>query len=224
MKMNSTLLTLQQMLNNQNINLDDYVGNLCASIPIFQGMGPSSMISQTVWIILQEYLLRVPYIQNLNILQIRMQGIIAKYSINLFNYQVKFQQLQNFYSMLNQNTARSVKYTTNLTSDINTNNTTNEANANAFNPVDNANVNISLSEATNNNPVIADGINTASVANSNFKTEQNQKQDTTHTATEEDITVYNNITYALDNLLQPILTAFNSLFYIFDFSEGDFLW
>ena len=126
--------------------------------------------------------------------------------------------------MLKNNQSKSVNYTTNLTSDITTTNDTNTVSADAFNPVDNSLVTINLAKAASATDVTADGVSTASSSNSNFDTTQNQKQDTTHNMSEKDLAIFNTLKFDMDNLLQPVLTALNSLFYIFEITGDDLIW
>ena len=227
--MNNNLLTLNQLISNSSYtNLYNYTNSLAEQLVVglLSTNAKSGVNNQTVIcnILLQEFLLRIPYEQNLDNLTIRFVGILNKYSINILNYLIKYQQLQNFYTMLQNNQARTVNYTTNLKSDITTSNTTNQASAEAFNPVDNSLVTMNLSKAESNADVTADGVSTASTSNSNFDTSQNQTQETKHNMNEADITVYNSIKFEMDNLLQPVLTALNSLFYIFETTGDEYLW
>ena len=226
MKVNNKLLTLNQIITNSSYQTAQNWVNSFGQQLLFAAMpnGPSltfdpeQVITNTL---MQEFLLRVPYEQNLSNFQIRFIGIINKYTANILNYCVKLQQLQNFLNLMTQNQTRSMNYNTNLTSNIDTKNNTNTAQAEAFNPVDNSNINIDLSQATSNATVTADGVSTASSSNSNFNTTQNQTQDTKHQMTEQDLATYNNLKFESDNLLQPVLTALNSLFYIFDLENNN---
>ena len=227
--MNNNLLTLNQLISNSSYtNVYNYTNSLAEQLVVglLSINSKAGVNNQTVIcnILLQEFLLRIPYEQNLDNLTIRFVGILNKYSINILNYLIKYQQLQNFYTMLQNNQARTVNYTTNLTSDITTSNTTNQASAEAFNPVDNSLVTMNLSKAESNADVTADGVSTASTSNSNFDTSQNQTQETKHNMNEADITIYNSIKFEMDNLLQPVLTALNSLFYIFETTGDDYIW
>lgn len=227
--MNNNLLTLNQLISNSSYtNIYNYTNSLAEQLVVglLSTNAKSGVNNQTVIcnILLQEFLLRIPYEQNLDNLTIRFVGILNKYSINILNYLIKYQQLQNFYTMLQNNQARTVNYTTNLKSDITTSNTTNQASAEAFNPVDNSLVTMNLSKAESNADVTADGVSTASTSNSNFDTSQNQTQETKHNMNEADITIYNSIKFEMDNLLQPVLTALNSLFYIFETTGDEYLW
>lgn len=227
--MNNNLLTLNQLISNSSYtNVYNYTNSLAEQLVVglLSTNAKSGVNNQTVIcnILLQEFLLRIPYEQNLDTLTIRFVGILNKYSINIINYLIKYQQLQNFYTMLQNNQARTVNYTTNLKSDITTSNTTNQASAEAFNPVDNSLVTMNLSKAESNADVTADGVSTASTSNSNFDTSQNQTQETKHNMNEADITIYNSIKFEMDNLLQPVLTALNSLFYIFETTGDEYLW
>ncbi|MBR4486678.1 hypothetical protein IKS57_05010 [bacterium] len=62
----------------------------------------------------------------------------------------------------------------------------------------------------------SDGVINQTASNANYNTNQTQNQETTHTMTEQDIAIYNQMNFEANNLLQPILTALNSLFYIID--------
>ena len=221
--MNNNLLTLYQMINNSNITISQLattVQNLM--LPVINSAISTNNVIQSV--LLQEFLFRVPYDQNLNTFQIRFSGIVNKYAINIVNYCIKLEQLNNFFLMLKNNQSKSVNYTTNLTSDITTTNDTNTVSADAFNPVDNSLVTINLSKAASATDVTADGVSTASSSNSNFDTTQNQKQDTTHNMSEKDLAIFNTLKFDMDNLLQPVLTALNSLFYIFETNGDDSIW
>ena len=222
--MSKNLLTLHQMINNSSYQTAQNWVNSFGQQLLFYGfsnannwtINPEEVIINTLF---QEFLLRVPYEQDLNTLKIRLIGVLNKYTANILNYCVKLQQLQNFLNLMTKNTSKQITSTTNLTSNIDTTNTTNTASADAFNPVDNSNINITLTKATNDTALTADGVSTASSSNSNFDTTQNQKQDTTHTISESDLTIYNSLKFEADNILQPVLTALNSLFYVFDVGE-----
>lgn len=222
MKMNNNLLTLYQMINNSNITISQFattVQSLMITVTNTDIL-TNKVISS---VLLQEFLFRIPYDQNLNTFQIRFSGIVNKYAINIVNYCIKLEQLNNFFLMLKNNQSKSVNYTTNLTSDITTTNDTNTVTADAFNPVDNSLVTINLAKAASATDVTADGVSTATSSNSNFDTTQNQKQDTTHNMNEKDLAIFNTLKFDMDNLLQPVLTALNSLFYIFDVNGEDFI-
>lgn len=222
--MNNNLLTLYQMINNENITISQFASTVQALMITVTNTDilTNKVISS---VLLQEFLFRIPYDQNLNTFQIRFSGIVNKYAINIVNYCIKLEQLNNFFLMLKNNQSKSVNYTTNLTSDITTTNDTNTVSADAFNPVDNSLVTINLSKAASSTDVTADGVSTASSSNSNFDTTQNQKQDTTHNMSEKDLAIFNTLKFDMDNLLQPVLTALNSLFYIFNVNNGDdFIW
>lgn len=221
--MNNNLLTLYQMINNANITISQFASTVQA---LMLSVTNSDILTNKVIssVLLQEFLFRIPYDQNLNSFQIRFSGIVNKYAINIVNYCIKLEQLNNFFLMLKNNQSKSVNYTTNLTSDITTSNDTNTVTADAFNPVDNSLVTINLSKAASSTDVTADGVSTASSSNSNFDTTQNQKQDTTHNMSEKDLAIFNTLKFDMDNLLQPVLTALNSLFYIFDINGDDFIW
>ena len=221
--MNNNLLTLYQMINNSNITISQFattVQSLMITVTNTDIL-TNKVISS---VLLQEFLFRIPYDQNLNTFQIRFSGIVNKYAINIVNYCIKLEQLNNFFLMLKNNQSKSVNYTTNLTSDITTTNDTNTVTADAFNPVDNSLVTINLAKAASATDVTADGVSTATSSNSNFDTTQNQKQDTTHNMNEKDLAIFNTLKFDMDNLLQPVLTALNSLFYIFDVNGEDFIW
>ena len=221
--MNNNLLTLYQMINNANVTISQFATTVQA---LMISVTNSDILTNKVIssVLLQEFLFRVPYDQNLNTFQIRFSGIVNKYAINIVNYCIKLEQLNNFFLMLKNNQSKSVNYTTNLTSDITTTNDTNTVSADAFNPVDNSLVTINLAKAASATDVTADGVSTASSSNSNFDTTQNQKQDTTHNMTEKDLAIFNTLKFDMDNLLQPVLTALNSLFYIFDTNGDNFIW
>lgn len=224
--MNNNLLTLNQMINNSSFQTAQNWVNSFGQQLLFYAMQnvpslsfpPEAVIVNTL---IQEFLLRVPYEQNLNNFQIRFIGIINKYSVNILNYCVKLQQLTNFLNLMTQNQTRNMNYNTNLTSDINTTNSTNTAQAEAFNPVDNSNINIDLSTASSTATVTADGVSTAISSNSNFDTKQDQTQNTKHQMSEQDLATYNNLHFEANNILQPVLTALNSLFYVFDVGENN---
>ena len=216
----NNLKTMMQLINEQypQTSINGYIRQVISPNLLSQNSNLPNIIQS---VLLLEFYLRIPYLQDLNILSQRILGIINKYTINLLNYAIKLQQLNNYYNLLSQNLSKTIDTTTSLTSNINTTNTTNTAQAEAFNPVDNSNINIDLSKATNDATVTADGVSTASSSNSNFDTKQNQTQSTTHNTKESDIAIYATIKYECDNLLQPVLTALNSLFYIFDVGEQD---
>ena len=222
----SNLLTMQQMINNSSFQtVQNFINSFGSQLLIYATPNvPSLTYSPEIVItnvLVQEFLLRVPYEQNLNNFQVRLIGILNKYTANILNYCVKLQQLSNFLSLMVQNQTRSMNYTTNLTSNISTTNDTNTAQAEAFNPVDNSNINIDLSKASSDNTVTADGVSTASSSNSNFETTQDQTQKTTHTMSEQDLATYNNLKFEADNILQPVLTALNSLFYVFEIGDNN---
>ena len=221
--MNNNLLTLYQMINNANITISQFATTVQT---LMLSVTNSDILTNKVIssVLLQEFLFRIPYDQNLNTFQIRFSGIVNKYAINIVNYCIKLEQLNNFFLMLKNNQSKSVNYTTNLISDITTTNDTNTVSADAFNPVDNSLVTINLAKAASATDVTADGVSTASSSNSNFDTTQNQKQDTTHNMSEKDLAIFNTLKFDMDNLLQPVLTALNSLFYIFDTNGENFIW
>lgn len=174
---------------------------------------PSQVITQTI---IQEFLLRVPYNQNLETFSIRFIGIINKYTANILNYCVKLQQQQNFLTMLANNQAKTINTTNNLTTTIATNNTTNEATGQSFSPTADGTIDLNLSQASSNADVTAANVRSGTIANSNFNTNQNQNQTITHNMNEQDLTIYNTLKFEADNILQPVLTALNSLFYVFE--------
>lgn len=226
MKVNNNLLTLYQMINNSSYQtVQNFINSFGQQLLIYATPNVPSLTYSPEQVItnvlIQEFLLRVPYEQNLNNFQIRLIGIINKYTANILNYCVKLQQLSNFLNLMTQNQTRSMNYDTNLTSNITSTNDTNTATADAFNPVDNSLVTMNLSKATSDADVNADGVSTASTSNSNFETTQDQKQKTTHTMSEQDLNIYNNLRFEADNILQPVLNALNSLFYIFDIGDND---
>ncbi len=224
--MNNNLLTLNQIITNSSYQTVQNWLNSFSQQLLFYSMQnvqnitftPSQIINN---VLIQEFLLRFPYEQNLNNFQIRFIGIINKYAVNILNYCVKLQQLSNFLNLMTQNQTRNMNYSTNLTSDINTTNSTNTATADAFNPVDNSLVTMNLSKAASDTDVNADGVSTASTSNSNFETTQDQTQETKHQMSEQDLATYNNLKFEVNNILQPVLTALNSLFYVFDIGENN---
>ena len=226
MKVNNNLLTLYQMINNSSYQtVQNFINNFGSQLLLSNmqnapalTFNPEQVITN---VLMQEFLLRVPYIQDLETLQIRLVGIINKYTANILNYCVKLQQLSNFLNLMIQNQTRNMNYTTNLTSNITSTNDTNTATADAFNPVDNSLVTMNLSKATSDADVNADGVSTASTSNSNFETTQDQTQDTTHKMSEQDLATYNTLRFEADNILQPVLNALNSLFYIFDIGDNN---
>ena len=211
---------MMQLINAQfpSTSVSGYMSNSITPNLLSQNTSLPNIIQN---VLLLEFYERVPYLQDLNILTQRLLGIINKYTINLLNYAIKMQQLNNYYNLLSQNLSKTINTTTNLTSDINTTNSTNTAQAEAFNPVDNSNINIDLSTASSTATVTADGVSTASSSNSNFDTKQNQTQTTSHNTKESDIAIYATIKFECDNLIQPVLTALNSLFYVFEVGEQD---
>ena len=170
--------------------------------------------------ILQEFLLRVPYNQNLEVFSIRFIGIINKFTANILNYCVKLQQQQNFLSMLAQNQAKTITSKNDLSTNIKTNNTTNEASGQSFSPTADGSIDLNLSQASSMADVTAANVRSGTIANSNFNTNQDQTQTVNHTMTEQDLIIYNTLKFEADNILQPILTALNSLFYVFE-QEGN---
>lgn len=214
----NNLQTMMQLINSQypSTSVSGYMSNSITPNLLSQNNNLPNIIQN---VLLLEFYERIPYLQDLNILTQRILGIVNKYTINLLNYAIKLQQLNNYYNLLSQNLSKTIDTTTNLTSDINTTNNTNTAQAEAFNPVDNSNINIDLSTASSTATVTADGVSTASSSNSNFDTKQNQTQTTSHSTKESDIAIYATIKFECDNLLQPVLTALNSLFYVFDVGE-----
>lgn len=216
----NNLKTMMQLINASypSTSVSGYMSNSITPNLLSQNTTLPNIIQN---ILLLEFYQRVPYLQNLNILTQRILGIVNKYTINLLNYAIKMQQLNNYYNLLSQNLSKTIDTSTNLTSNINTTNNTNTAQAEAFNPVDNSNINIDLSTASSTATVTADGVSTASSSNSNFDTKQNQTQTTSHNTKESDIAIYATIKFECDNLIQPVLTALNSLFYVFEVGEQD---
>ena len=216
----NNLQTMMQLINTQypSTSVSGYMSNSITPNLLSQNTTLPNIIQN---ILLLEFYERVPYLQDLNILTQRILGIVNKYTINLLNYAIKMQQLNNYYNLLSQNLSKTIDTTTNLTSDINTTNNTNTAQAEAFNPVDNSNINIDLSTASSTATVTADGVSTASSSNSNFDTKQNQTQTTSHSTKESDIAIYATIKFECDNLIQPVLTALNSLFYVFEVGDNN---
>lgn len=216
----NNLQTMMQLINAQypSTSVSGYMSNSITPNLLSQNSTLPNIIQN---VLLLEFYERIPYLQDLNILTQRILGICNKYTINLLNYAIKMQQLNNYYNLLSQNLSKTIDTSTNLTSSINTTNSTNTAQAEAFNPVDNSNINIDLSTASSTATVTADGVSTASSSNSNFDTKQNQTQTTSHNTKESDIAIYATIKFECDNLIQPVLTALNSLFYVFEVGDNN---
>lgn len=175
-------------------------------------------------IVIQEFLFRVPYNQNLDNFTVRFIGILNKYTINMVNYSMKLSQLQNIITLLSNNASKTLTTNTTLKTDITTNNTSNQATAESYNPSSDGNLNMNLSKATSTSGVTSSGVKNGSISNTNFDTTQNQNQTVGKTFTEQDLTIYNTIKYECDNLLQPILDAMNSLFYCFEVGDNNDYW
>lgn len=175
-------------------------------------------------IVIQEFLFRVPYNQNLDNFTVRFIGILNKYTINMVNYSMKLSQLQNIITLLSNNASKTLTTNTTLKTDITTNNTSNQATAESYNPSSDGNLNLNLSKASSTDGVTANGVKNGSISNTNFDTTQNQNQTVGKTFTEQDLTIYNTIKYECDNLLQPILDAMNSLFYCFEVGDDNDYW
>ena len=96
MKMNNNLLTLYQMINNANITISQFASTVQA---LMLSVTNSDILTNKVIssVLLQEFLFRIPYDQNLNTFQIRFSGIVNKYAINIVNYCIKLEQLNNFF-------------------------------------------------------------------------------------------------------------------------------
>ena len=88
MKVNNNLLTLNQLISNSSYtNVYNYTNSLAEQLVVglLSTNAKSGVNNQTVIcnILLQEFLLRIPYEQNLDTLTIRFVGILNKYSINI---------------------------------------------------------------------------------------------------------------------------------------------
>lgn len=174
---------------------------------------PQQILQNTL---LQEFLLRVPYNQDIETFTIRFIGIVNKYTVNILNYIIKLQQQQNFLNMLTQNQSKTITSQNDLTTQIATNNTTNEATGQSYNPTADGSIDLNLSKASSNADVVAGNVRSGTIANSNFNTNQDQSQTIKHVMTEQDLIIYNSLKFEADNILQPVLTAINSLFYVFE--------
>lgn len=215
------LLTL--IMNSSYGNVMNYVDAISTSLILsnYTQIANSNIITG---IIIQEFLFRVPYNQNLDKFSVRFIGILNKYTINIINYGVKLAQLQNIMGLLINNASKTLKTDTNLTTNITTNNTSNQATAESYNPSSDGNLNMNLSKATSSASVVSNGVKNGSISNTNFDTTQNQTQGVKKTFTEQDLTIYNSIKFDMDNLLQPILDAMNSLFYCFEIGDNNDYW
>lgn len=172
--------------------------------------------------IIQPFLYRVPY-ADFTTLTNRIIAILNKYSINIYNYIIKYIQLQNIQKLLNQNASKMLNYQTNTNTSINTNNSANEVGGTSFNPVTGGSVSVTMPKASSDDTINIDGIANAQASNSNYETNQQESQGTSHNLTEQSLTIYKQIKFEMDNCLQPILKAVNSLFYIFDQGD-DYVW
>lgn len=173
--------------------------------------------------IIQPFLYRVPY-ADFNTFTNRLVAILNKYSINIYNYLIKYIQLQNIQKLLNQNASKMLTYQTNTNTSINTTNSANEVGGTSFNPVTGGSVSVTMPKASSNDTINIDGIANAQASNSNYETTQKESQGTSHNLTEQSLTIYKEIRFEMDNCLQPILKAVNSLFYLFDVNDGGYEW
>ena len=210
------------IMNSTYQTVESYCSSISSNLLLnsFQSLQNSQIITG---IIIQEFLFRVPYNQNLNNFSVRFIGILNKYTINIINYGVKLAQLQNIMELLSNNASKTLSTDTNLTTNITTNNTSNQATSESYNPSADGNLNMNLSKASTSG-VTASGVKNGSISNTNFDTTQNQTQGVKKTFTEQDLTIYNSIKFDMDNLLQPILDAMNSLFYCFEIGDNNDYW
>ena len=216
--------TLQQIITNSTYQtVESYCSSIANQLLLnsFQSLQNSNIITG---IIIQEFLFRVPYNQNLDNFSIRFIGILNKYSINIANYSIKLNQLSNIMNLLAQQSSKMLQTSTNLNTNITTNNTSNQATAESYNPSSDGNLNLNLSKASSTNTVSSSGVKNGSISNTNFDTTQAQNQTVSKTFTEQDLTIYNTIKFDMDNLLQPILDAMNSLFYVFEVGDNNDYW
>ena len=214
------LLTLNQLLNNQNLDLPTYIqqGASYNALPMYRNNDDFIAVIQCVLIV--EFMERYPYNQtNFGIFTNRLWGIINKFSVNIMNYVIKQQQINNWYNLLKQGAAKTYTSKTSLSSGINTQNETNSLSGISASPTANATNTINLAKATSNANMSSDGIVSQQASNANYNTNQTQNQETTHTMSEQDIAIYNQMNFEANNLLQPVLTALNSLFYILDMGD-----
>lgn len=172
--------------------------------------------------IIAPFYYRVPY-ADLNTFSNRLCAILNKYSINIYNYIIKYIQLQNIQKLLNQNASKMLNYQTNTNTSINTSNSANEVGGTSFNPVTGGSVSVTMPKASSDDTINIDGIANAQASNSNYETNQQESQGTSHNLTEQSLSIYKQIKFEMDNCLQPILKAVNSLFYIFDQGD-DYTW
>lgn len=208
------LQTLNQLLNNNQLTAEQFIsqGNL---LPLYKNN--QDFIDVIQYVLIQEFLERYPYEQsNFKVFSTRFFGIINKFSVNIMNYVIKQQQINNWYNLLKQGASKTYTTKTSLSSGINTQNETNTLTGNTANPTPNAITNINLAKAASGTNMSSDGVISQTASNANYNTNQTQNQETTHTMTEQDIAIYNQMNFEANNLLQPILTALNSLFYIID--------
>lgn len=214
------LLTLNQLLNNQNLDLPTYIqqGASYNALPMYKNNDDFIAVIQCVLIV--EFMERYPYNQdNFGIFTNRLWGIINKFSVNIMNYVIKQQQINNWYNLLKQGAAKTYTSKTSLSSGINTQNETNSLSGISASPTANATNTINLAKATSGTSMSSDGIVSQQASNANYNTNQTQNQETTHTMSEQDIAIYNQMNFEANNLLQPILTALNSLFYVLDMGD-----
>ena len=214
------LLTLNQLLNNQNLDLPTYIqqGATYNALPMYRNNDDFIAVIQCV--LITEFMERYPYEQNdMGIFTNRLWGIINKFSVNIMNYVIKQQQINNWYNLLKQGAAKTYTSKTSLSSGINTQNETNSLSGISASPTANATNTINLAKATSGTSMSSDGIVSQQASNANYNTNQTQNQEPTHTMTEQDIAIYNQMNFEANNLLQPVLTAMNSLFYVLDMGD-----
>lgn len=214
---------LQTLITNSTYQtVEAYCASISSSLLLnsFSSLANSQIITG---IIIQEFLFRVPYNQSLDNFSVRFIGILNKYSINIANYSIKLNQLQNIMNLLASQSSKMLQTSTNLTTNITTNNTSNQATSESYNPSADGKLNMNLSKASTSG-VTASGVKNGSISNTNFDTTQDQSQLVKKTFTEQDLTIYNSIKFDMDNLLQPILDAMNSLFYVFEIGDNNDYW
>lgn len=215
-----------------NINGNFMLGNLFAcklknavdgspQTPVFSDSMDIATMNVVSAYIIQPFLYRVPY-ADFNTFTNRMVAILNKYSINIYNYIIKYIQLQNIQKLLNQTASKMLTYQTNTNTSINTTNSANEVGGTSFNPVTGGSVSVTMPKASSDDTINIDGIANAQASNSNYETTQKESQGTSHNLTEQSLTIYKEIRFEMDNCLQPILKAVNSLFYIFDVNDGGY--
>ena len=215
-----------------NINGNFMLGNLFAcklknavdgspKTPVFSNSMDIATMNVVSAYIIQPFLYMVPY-ADFNTFTNRMVAILNKYSINIYNYIIKYIQLQNIQKLLNQTASKMLTYQTNTNTSINTTNSANEVGGTSFNPVTGGSVSVTMPKASSDDTINIDGIANAQASNSNYETTQKESQGTSHNLTEQSLTIYKEIRFEMDNCLQPILKAVNSLFYIFDVNDGGY--